>query len=148
MKLVSPTDQALWTPCEKVTDIAIQVMPFLPEMRSILTETNGRGLAAPQVGLKWRFFITTDGVYINPEWVYNSEKSWTGTGLTSALTSSVESCLSFPGRKAVIDRWRNITAKWFDLEDEVNIGSMWDSQAILFQHECDHLDGKCILPRP
>ena len=57
---------------EPVGEIDASVQAVAARMIALMREANGLGLAAPQVGLPWRMFVTNgqeespDHVYINP----------------------------------------------------------------------------------
>src|SRR5690349_9835149 len=77
-------------------------------MIELMTEVEGLGLAAPQVGLGWRMFVTRDDpvgdsgkprVYINPTLKVNDPES----------DVHEEGCLSLPGIHVDIQRPKSIT---------------------------------------
>lgn len=86
----------------------------------------GLGLAAPQVGIDARLFITFWGeVFVNP--VLNAH--------SKHLVSTREGCLSFPARTGNMRRyeWIEVNGRRYDGED-----------GIIIQHEIDHLNGITI----
>ena len=84
-------------PVDSVTD---EVRAVAARMIAIMHEEEGVGLAAPQVGLPWRMFVTDvadDGgprVYVNP----------IVTLLPGARNVHEEGCLSLPGIRVDIER--------------------------------------------
>ena len=143
LKLVPPDHPALWRKALKVTFAPKEVYPHLPEMRDILRANRALGLSAPQVGLRLRFFIRdTDSMFwlaINPTWkpVEGSPKE-----------TLVEGCLSNPGFAAEVPRWLKI-ATFFELKDGRKMHEPLEGVAArVWQHECDHLDGINIFPKP
>lgn len=111
------------------------------EMIKLLKRTDdGIGLAAPQVGIAQRFFI--DGfdapsmyrLIINPTITYSSP----------FLVTSVEGCLSIPGKKFKVQRSKMIMVKYLDREGKETHKVLRGVQAILYQHEIDHLEGILI----
>jgi peptide deformylase len=116
-----------------------EVKDLVADMIATLKDANGLGLAAPQVGVSRRIFITdlsslelTESmrVFINPEIVE-----------TSGEVILEEGCLSFPGLYQKISRPEQIKIKALDVEGhefELNVSGML-ARAIL--HEYDHLDG-------
>ena len=98
----------------------------LDEMFALMRDADGLGLAAPQVGIDGRLFVTTWGeVFINPRIVAVLEPY-----------ISTEGCLSLPGRIVRIQRYKIIRlADGRTFEGE---------QAQVIQHECDHLSGILI----
>lgn len=111
------------------------------EMIKVLKRTDdGIGLAAPQVGIQKRFFIDgfdaplTYRLIINPIITYSSP----------FLVTSVEGCLSIPGKKFKVQRSSMIMVKYLDRDGKETQKVLRGVQAILWQHEIDHLDGILI----
>ena len=100
------------------------------QMLSLLRETGGLGLAAPQVGIDARLFVTEWGeVFVNPRVV-----------AVAGPIRATEGCLSLPGVTAAVDRWARIR-----LAD----GRIYEGQqAVVILHEIDHLDGVLITDFP
>lgn len=142
LSLISPSNSCLWTPAAPVTDIDSQVKPFISDMRALMETHKGIGLAAPQIGLSFAFFVWLSpdsfAVVINPSIVERS--GWN--------SSQLEGCLSFPGRQTYVPRNTIIRAVWTDevgaAHDEV-LTMQW---ARTFQHEYQHLMGEAIFPKP
>ncbi|MEK7459030.1 MAG: peptide deformylase [Patescibacteria group bacterium] len=114
---------------------------LIDELIVTMIDENGVGIAAPQVGVHERIIIveTPTGIipYINPEITSRSVR----------MVASVEGCLSVPGVCGVIKRHSTVKvkAKTRDGEDvEVKANGL---QAIIFQHEIDHLDGVLFIDR-
>jgi len=123
MKLVKPDDPILHRVCRP--DFTIDG-DDIQTMFRLLAETDGLGLAAPQVGIDGRLFVTEWGeVFVNPVF----------TRLGDPLVFH-EGCLSFPGRLCA--RLRHPAVRMAD-------GRVYEGlKAIVIQHEADHLDGICI----
>ena len=123
MQLVVPNDPILRTNCRP--DFVIR-RGTVEGMLWLLRQYGGYGLAAPQVGIDARLFVTKwNEVFVNPRIVAISEP-----------VSSVEGCLSLPGVTATLTRWNKIR-----LAD----GRTYEGeQAIVIQHEIDHLNGVLI----
>lgn len=141
MNLVSSTDPILRTPCAPVTDIATQVAPYVSDMLALMHAHDGSGLAAPQVGLPWRFFVASTpfgqpNVFINPAIV--------GHGKYRATED--EGCLSFPGERRLVTRYHTLDVRFTDLAGKTREVTLkgWDARRAA--HEIDHLDGMCIVP--
>lgn len=139
MKLVAFNDPILFELCVSVTDIESQVVPHIAKMDSLVYANGGLGLAAPQVGILLRFFVMGLRVCINP-----SVHPTIGSGLIFVE----EGCLSRPGFRRKIPRHSEVHACYTKLGGEAITCVLTGMDAIVFQHECDHLDGKCIFPRP
>ena len=113
---------------------------------------NAAGLAAPQIGVSKRFFGSKElsngkaGVYINPkiERIYDEKVFPKIVGEDKKEDDFLEGCLSFPGFFGTVKRFLKIDVSW----DEVVKGKLMRKQkslngfeAIVWQHESDHLDG-------
>jgi peptide deformylase len=120
---------------------------FCQGMFACMELSKGVGLAAPQVGVAKRIFVTDharrdDGcdrrVWINPR----IEKP-------SGRTTYEEGCLSFPGIYARVERHNRLDIVFHNewgaeqrLSLDVEAG---DFLGIVVQHELDHLDGKVFV---
>ncbi|WP_295578878.1 peptide deformylase [uncultured Oscillibacter sp.] len=135
-KIVEQGDECLTKVCRPVTDFNKRLHELLDDMQETLSEANGAGLAAPQVGVLRRVCLVLDedaGTYIelvNPKIV---EQSGEQTGL--------EGCLSVPGKWGIVTRPSHVRVRaqdrngdWFEAEGE-------DLTARAFCHEIEHLDG-------
>ena len=123
MQLVSPDDPILHRVCRP--DFTLEV-ETIAQMFRLLEETGGLGLAAPQVGIDARFFVTAWGeVVVNPRIVYGIAK-----------VPSQEGCLSLPG----VTRFKRRCRKIVMADGRAFEGQ----QAIVIQHESDHLNGILI----
>jgi len=104
----------------------------------------GRGIAAPQIGVLQRvIFLKLPGAeawpLINPEIVRRSEEK----------TVVWDACLSFLSIFMQVERHREITVRYQNLEGEtveVEAAAERDLSELL-QHEIDHLDGILAIDR-
>ena len=135
-KIVEQGDPCLTKVCRPVTSFDSRLHTLLDDMAETLTEANGAGLAAPQVGVLRRLCLVLDeesGEYIeliNPEIIAQSGEQ---TGL--------EGCLSVPGKWGIVTRPEKVRVRaqdrsgdWFEAEGE-------GLTARAFCHEIEHLDG-------
>ncbi len=129
---------------EEVTD---EIRELAADMLDVMYDEPGIGLAAPQVGEALRLVVVdtewTDEdadrnpfVLVNPEIVESSGKIvWT------------EGCLSVPDFEADVERFETVVIRASDLDgNEVSVDAS-ELQAVCFQHEIDHLDGKLFIDR-
>lgn len=137
LSLVSSSAAVLRDIAAPVTDFDSQVRPHLAGMRELMKAKRGLGLAAPQVGISLRFFITSFGrfrVVVNPRII----------GRTGSLISKPEGCLTWPGRTAFVARRNMILAEWDGPNGKLT-AQFAGLEARCFQHETDPLDGICIF---
>jgi peptide deformylase len=58
-----------------------------------------------------------------------------------------EGCLSIPGIRALVPRYRHIEVRYDDLQGKPQVRCFDDFIARIFQHEYDHLEGLVFLDR-
>ena len=59
-----------------------------------------------------------------------------------------EGCLSLPGVRQDTERYRRVTMKWLDFDKkEERRAAFEDVEAIILQHEVDHLNGVLFIDR-
>lgn len=149
LPIVTYNDPVLRKKTEAIQSNSDELQELIDNMFATMYNSNGVGLAAPQIGKSIKLFVTdTDAVteeveeesvgplvFINPEIV---EKS-------SEIIKMEEGCLSIPEVRDDIARPENITVKYFDRDfKEQTIGvSGWPSRVI--QHENDHLNGVLFI---
>jgi len=116
--------------------------PFLQKLIDDMFETtnkkSGIGLAAPQVGINLNLFIINlpefREVFINPEILLE--------GLNIQIR---EGCLSFPNMEFPVNRRQIVKVKFYDRNWTLRQAEYKDMEAIVIQHEYDHLNGKLII---
>ncbi len=119
------------------------VQAIVPRMMELMFQSNGAGLAAPQVGLPWRVFVTRD-----PE---NEEKAlaWLNPELElldSPIECDHEGCLSLPGITVEVRRPMHIRLAAQSL-DGAPVECTDESLFRVIQHEYDHLEGVLIIDK-
>lgn len=116
------------------------------DMLETMAAANGAGLAAPQIGVDLRLVIFgTDAP--NPR--YPDAPPVPRTVLCNPVIEPLggeeeegwEGCLSVPGLRGVVPRWRAIRYQGVDVHGEPIERVAEGFHARVVQHECDHLDG-------
>jgi peptide deformylase len=120
---------------------------LIADMFDTMKAANGAGLAAPQIGVDLQLVIFGSDapnprypdappvprtVLLNPTIVplgYDEEDGWEG-------------CLSVPGLRGVVPRWKKIRYTGFDPLGNPIDRTAEGFHARVVQHECDHLVGK------
>ncbi len=124
---------------------------FIQSMFYTMKRANGVGLAAPQVNKPWRLAVIEikktktrpeieplgKTVIINPRIINHSKE----------VVNDWEGCLSLPGIRGLVPRYKLITVTFTDTIGEKNILKLTGFQARVFQHEIDHLDGVLYIDR-
>jgi peptide deformylase len=133
-RILTDKEPALHKVCKPVTSFDQKLHKLLDDMTETLIDSNGVGLAAPQVGILRRVVLvdTGEGILelINPELIE-----------TDGEQVGPEGCLSVPGKYGLVKRpyYAKVRAQdregnWYEAEGEELI-------ARCFCHELDHLDG-------
>ena len=133
-KILTDKDPALHKVCKQVENFDWRLHKLLDDMRETLIESNGVGLAAPQVGILRRVVVVDTGdsivELVNPQ-----------IQETDGEQEGPEGCLSVPGRYGLVKRpyhakvlAQDRFGQWFEIWGEELI-------ARCFCHELDHLDG-------
>lgn len=131
---------------EPVIKIDSSLKKFAKDMHKAMIKANGLGIAAPQVGRNIRIFIATLNykeanemvVYmVNPEILSHSEET----------EVEEEGCLSLPGDHGKVERWREVTVRFQDLNGDKHTLTLEGLNARVFQHENDHLDGVLFIDK-
>jgi peptide deformylase len=136
-QLVSSQHPALTTVCEAVKPEDFKkIVQTSQAMSKLMRQRKGVGLAAPQIGDTRRFFVWELGTVINPEILSVNEES---------IMDFNEGCLSYPGVFKNTRRFGQILVRWFSVHGTEINKELKGMQAIVFQHELDHLNGKCAV---
>jgi peptide deformylase len=120
---------------------------LIQDMQETMAAANGAGLAAPQIGEDLQLVIFgTDAP--NPR--YPEAPPVPRTILLNPVVTPLgdeeeedwEGCLSVPGLRAMVPRWRRIRYSGFDENGRPIEREVEGFHARVVQHECDHLVGK------
>ena len=114
-------------------------------MRDTMHTQNGAGLAAPQIGVGLRvviFGVERNERYPDAEPVpYTELVNPVLTPLSDELEDGWEGCLSVPGLRGVVPRFRRLRYRGLDPSGAIIERDVEGFHARVIQHECDHLDG-------
>ena len=122
-----------------------QLRELIADMRDTMAHLNGAGLAAPQIGVPLRvviFGVTRNPRYPNVEEVPDTvlvNPVITPSG--AEMEEDWEGCLSVPGMRGVVPRFKTLRYQGFDESGNPIDRSVAGFHARVVQHECDHLDG-------
>jgi len=123
---------------------------LLTDMRETMLDLNGAGLAAPQIGVGLRVVIF--GFEESPRYPEAEPVPYTVlinpklTALSELQDEDWEGCLSVPGMRGLVPRYRELRYTGFDAAGMPIDRTVKDFHARVVQHEVDHLDG-ILYPR-
>jgi len=132
--------------CSQITNDYPQLSTLIDNMWETMYNSNGVGIAAPQINLPIRLFVVDTlqlkdipngikQVFINPTIISYSEQT----------NSHNEGCLSLPGISESIRRSDKITINYFDENFVEKTEEFSTLNARVIQHEYDHIEGKLFI---
>lgn len=139
--IVLEGDSVLHKRCRPVTNFDERLHQLIDDMRETLIDSDGLGLAAPQVGVLRRVVLVLETnvpegtepyiiELVNPE-IISREGEQDGP----------EGCLSVPGRFGLVERPLDVTVRAQDRNGNTFEVSGHELTARAFCHELDHLEG-------
>jgi peptide deformylase len=135
-------DKGLREKSVEVKEVNEEIINLCREMATLMNESGGAGLAAPQIGQNIRLFVVVNGLeqyyaFINPEIISQSDE----------FIVSQEGCLSYPGEEFCVLRRKKVMVKHLDTEGKFKVAEADDFLSCVLQHEIDHLNGILIEDR-
>jgi peptide deformylase len=144
-QIVQWGDPVLRSQASAVSAFDDQLAAQIRRMADLMDDALGAGLAAPQVGKLQRLFVYRAepegplGVVVNP----------TITRFSDEKITTEEGCLSI-GRAQVwvpVERSGEVEVVAFDAKGHERTITAEGREAVILQHETDHLDGVLMLSR-
>ena len=143
LRMGDPDLRRVSKPVTNFEDAAVAVL--LCDLWDTMEARGGVGIAAPQIGVALRVVIfgmerserypeappVPQTILINPEI----------EPLGKDMVEGWEGCLSVPGLRGLVPRYRRIRYRGFDENGNPVSREVEDFHARVVQHECDHLDG-------
>lgn len=122
-----------------------ELLSLITDLRDTLENSEGCGLAAPQIGVSKRVLVVDGDVMAD---VYNYLKGFKRVMINPVVINESpqkcefnEGCLSIPGIYADVTRPSSITVEYYD-ENFKKVTETLDKFACrMVQHEMSHLDG-------
>jgi peptide deformylase len=128
-----------------VTRFDAELASLVADMEETMRALSGAGIAAPQIGVSARVVIFE--LKDNPRYPHVAPVPHTVlvnplvTALTAEQDEGWEGCLSVPGMRGLVPRFRRVRYRGFDLQGVPIDRTVDGFHARVVQHEVDHLDG-------
>jgi peptide deformylase len=142
LKMGEPLLRAVAAP---VTRFDGELAALVTDMNDTMRELGGAGIAAPQIGVSARVVIFE--LQDNPRYPHLTPVPYTVlvnpllTPLGSEQDEGWEGCLSVPGMRGLVPRFRRLRYQGFDAHGAPIDRTVAGFHARVVQHEVDHLDG-------
>ncbi len=147
-ELIYDGNKLLLEKSEEIKVIDEDIKKLAQDMLDTMYKYDGLGLAAIQVGKKLRM-IVYDSTYIEegakkrPVIMINPKIVWT----SKSKVLVEEGCLSFPDVFEDVERFEKVKVEYIGIDSKKRIKSVQGIEAVVIQHETDHLDGIVFLDR-
>src|SRR5215470_16740848 len=122
-----------------------ELQELVADMDDTMRALSGAGIAAPQIGVSARVVIFE--LKDNPRYPHITPVPYTVlvnplvTPLTAEQDEGWEGCLSVPGMRGLVPRYRRLRYTGFDQYGTPIDRTVEGFHARVVQHEVDHLDG-------
>lgn len=160
LKIVTAPNKVLSTPSAPISELTPRVRKLIKQMEQALIsqkDPEGVGLAAPQIGENIRLFILKIAkdkptkVFVNPEILktaqHTSEVEEVKSRRKRKTHAKMEGCLSVPRIWAPLKRAQKIIVQYQNERGEEKKDSFSGFDAVIVQHEVDHLNGILFTQR-
>lgn len=145
-KILKMGRQLLLEESEPITEFNTpELHQLIADLWETMKDTDGAGLAAPQIGVLKRVVVFGYDKDYHPEnmdavpaTVLINPKL---TPLTDEFDERWEGCLSIPGMRGAVPRYTKIRIEAYDVLGNKFSRDVDGFHARVAQHECDHLDG-------
>lgn len=134
LRIYTWPERILSKKCRKVSVVDDKIRKLFDEMRLLMIEGQGVGIAANQVGIDLSLAVIEfeDKIFkiVNPRILKKEGKA-----------KFLEGCLSFPGLEVEINRAKKIWVSYTNEKGEPVDLELDGVFSIVFQHEIDHING-------
>lgn len=143
LKIIKYPETILRKTSKPIRDFNGDLKKLAEDMAKIMYDDDGIGLAAPQVNISQRLIVIGSEkgrdykTYVNPEITFKSKDKATNE----------EGCLSLPQIFGLVSRPKKIHIKYQDLDGNICKEKKSGLEAIVIQHEIDHLNGILFIDR-
>ena len=137
--VITEGDPALRRKSRAVGEVTDRIREILGDMVDTMRESNGVGLAGPQIGIMRRLFVAEPNPEADPPVVYYMIDPEIYEEEGSEIDD--EGCLSVPGLIGTVERPERIRIRAKDLNGELQDYEFEGFEARIMCHEYDHLNG-------
>jgi peptide deformylase len=140
-------DKRLREVAEPIAEVTEEIRTLAADMLDVMYDEPGIGLAATQVGEAVRLVV------VDTEWTEEDAEKSPLILVNPRLTHQegsitwTEGCLSVPDFQADVERSERVVLEATDLDGAKLVIEAEGLQAVCFQHEIDHLDGRLFIDR-
>ena len=158
LKIVQAPNPILFQKTKEVKKIDKKIKKIIEEMKETLlakTDPQGVGLAANQVGVNLSLFIIKPtkkspiSVFINPKILKVEEEKEGKIKRKKEKALKLEGCLSVPKIWSHVKRAKKVLLEYQTDDESFEKKQAWFSgfEAVIIQHEVDHLEGVLFTQR-
>lgn len=156
LKIVHIPHPVLTSPVKTVTQIDNKIIKLIKEMEETLKvqkDPEGVGLAAPQVGENLAIFIirpNPDSIikaFINPKIIQTQNNTEGNKKHGTKQKNTLEGCLSIPRIWSPVKRPERVLLEYQTVTGEIKQEWFMGFEAVIIQHEADHLQGILFTQR-
>lgn len=132
--------------CDNVPLDQPELSKLIEDMFETMYNSEGVGLAAPQIGKPWRI-IVIDGDVLSEKFPECKDLKLTLINPELEVIEDgdpiirEEGCLSLPGLSENVKRHEHVRLKWFDKDLNPQENEFKGFASRIIQHEMDHLEG-------
>ncbi len=143
MEVVKAPDERLRVktrPVKKITPALLKTIQEMVKVTKTYKDPEGVGLASTQIGESEQYFVSKENkgtftAIFNPKILSLSKKT----------KVYLEGCLSIPDYYGEVTRALSVKVEYTDEKGKKVQKTLNGLQAWIFQHECDHLQGKLFV---
>ena len=142
LKIAKYPDPILRKTAKTISVFDADLKKLADDMAKAMYNDDGIGLAAPQISKSIRLIVIGLGhgeykAYVNPNITFFSKEK----------TITDEGCLSLPKIFGNVTRPKKINLKYHDLDGNLQKEKIKGMEAVVLQHEIDHLNGILFIDR-
>ena len=129
---------------EEIEEIDQDLIVFCHKLLVLMYQNKGVWLAAPQVGENIRVIATSQRDKKKTKDKFLGETIMINPKITEKSKETIlweEACISLPNCTGMVRRHNGITVEFLDLKGKKQTKKYKEFNAVIIQHEIDHLDG-------